>query len=109
VLCIGIYNVKTEAMWCGQGDANGAMSQFDKILRHYPTSPRAQFGKAQALILLAEQRRSNAILEQAIDECLKILALDDVKKELFIRAGMLCADRQSFRGVAFHQFLCLFI
>jgi len=82
---------------------NTAMTQFDSILRRYPRSPRAQFGKAQSLNALAEQRRSNTILEQAIDECLKVLVLDGVPKELFIKAGTFCADRQSFRGTV----LCL--
>jgi len=82
-----------------QGDVNTAMTQFDNALRHYPKSPRAQFGKAQALNALAERRQSNAILEQAIDECMKVLALDDVPRELFVKAGILCAARQSFRGI----------
>jgi len=77
------------------------MTQFDHVLSRYPRSPRAQFGKAQALNALAERRQSNAILEQAIGECMKVLALDDVPRELFIRAGTLCADRQSFRGTIF--------
>ena len=75
------------------------MSQFDDILSRYPRSPRAQFGKAQSLNALAERRQSNAILEQAIGECVKVLELDDVPKELFIKAGTFCADRQTFRGV----------
>jgi len=79
------------------------MTQFDGILRRYPRSPRAQFGRAQSLNALAERRQSNTVLEQAIDECLKVLVLDDVPKELFIKAGTLCADRQSFRGTV----LCL--
>jgi len=74
------------------------MTQFNSILNRYPRSPRAQFGKTQALNALAEQRQSNSILEQAISECLKVLTLDDVPKELYIKAGTLCADRQSFRG-----------
>jgi len=74
------------------------MSKFDGILGRFPVSPRAQFGKAQSLNALAERRQSNPILEQAIDECLKVLSLPDVPKELYIRAGILCSDRQSFRG-----------
>jgi len=77
------------------------MTQFDNVLRRYPGSPRAQFGKAQALSALAERRQSNAILEQTIDECMKVLALDDVPQELFVKAATLCADRQSFRGIIF--------
>jgi len=50
---------------------------------------------------MAERRQSNTILEQAINECLKVLALDDVPKELFITAGTLCAERQTFRGAVF--------
>jgi len=77
------------------------MTKYDDILGRYPSSPRAQFGKARALNSLAERRQSNAILEQAIGECMKVLELENVPKELFIRAGTLCADRQSFRGVVF--------
>jgi len=77
------------------------MTKYDDILGRYPRSPRAQFGKAQALNALANRRRSNAILEQAIGECVKVLELDNVPKELFIKAGTLCADRQSFRGAVF--------
>jgi len=75
------------------------MTQFDNILTRYPRSPRAQFGKARTLNALADKRRSNSILEQAIDECLKVLVLDDVPRELFTKAATLCADRQSFRGI----------
>jgi len=85
-------------LYC-QGNINTAMTQFDDILRRYPRSPRAQLGKALSLNALAERRQSNAVLEQAIDECLKVLELDDVPKELFIKVGTLCADRQSFRGI----------
>jgi len=93
--------VECYVILCYQGDVNTAMTQFDNVLSRYPRSPRAHFGKAQALSALAEKRQSNAILEQAIDECMKVLALDDVPKVLFIKAGTLCADRQSFRGTIF--------
>ena len=96
-----VMRVKCYVLLYYQGDINSAISQFDNILDLYPTSPRAQFGKAQALNALAERRQSNTVLEQAIGECLKVLALDDVPRQLFIKAGTLCADRQSFRGTVF--------
>ena len=84
-----------------QGDENSAVAKYETILSRYPKSPRAQFGRAQALNAVADRRQSNAVLEQAIDECMKVLALDAVPKQLFIKAGTLCADRQSFRGTTF--------
>jgi aspartate beta-hydroxylase len=44
----------------------GAIQKFDKILQSHPNSPRALWGKGLATDKLAERKRSNSLLEEAI-------------------------------------------
>lgn len=71
---------------------------YDAIISRHPQSPRACYGKASALNKMSEQKKSNAILEQAISEFLNVLSLPDVPKALAIKTAKTCAERQSFRG-----------
>lgn len=54
---------------------------------------------------MAEEKQSNALLEESINKYLKVLSLPDLPKALAILAGKACADRQSFRGILMRKFL----
>lgn len=81
-----------------KGKAQEASDLYDAVIAKYPNSPRAVFGKANALNKMAEEKQSNALLEESINKYLKVLSLPDLPKALAILAGKACADRQSFRG-----------
>lgn len=81
-----------------QGKITEASGLYDAIISRYPQSPRALYGKASVLNKMAEEKKSNAFLEQAISEFLNILSLPDVPKSLAIKTAKTCAERQSFRG-----------
>ncbi len=49
-----------------------ALKEFDALVQRYPASPRAQYGKAQALDALSEKKQSNEFLERAIAEYQKV-------------------------------------
>ncbi len=55
-----------------QKRADEALEKFEGILSRYPKSPRAQYGKAQALDVMSELKKSNAILEESITEYEKV-------------------------------------
>lgn len=85
---------------------------YDALIAKYPNSPRAVFGKANALNKMAEEKQSNGLLEESITMYLKVLSLPDLPKALAILAGKACAERQSFRGIdaeLFGSFICDFI
>ena len=71
---------------------------FEQLLSLHPQSPRATYGRALALDIEADLYRSNALLEQAITEYLRVLELPDVPKALMILSGRKCSTRQTFRG-----------
>lgn len=81
-----------------QGQFEDSLSSYDTILSRYPSSPRARSGRAASLDEMSQKRQSNALLEQSITEFIKVLDLPDVPRELMIKTGQRCADRQSFRG-----------
>ena len=97
-----------------------AKSKFEKLLKKHPSSPRGLYGRAFALDKLSEVKQSNELLERCIEEYNKVidLPLKKVPKELALKAGRRCADRQSFRGnvnmysklyaTPFHQFLLVY-
>ncbi len=70
---------------------------FEKILKKYPKSPRANFMKAEILEKMAAEQKSNDLLEQAITQYQSVLDLDG-PKDLLIKAGTTLADKQAFRG-----------
>ncbi|RZC37165.1 aspartyl/asparaginyl beta-hydroxylase, partial [Asbolus verrucosus] len=75
-----------------------AIKLFDALLQNYSFSPRSLYGKAQALDMLAEQKRSNDILQKAIAFYLKVLDLKDVPDILFKAAAERCINRMRFMG-----------
>lgn len=81
-----------------QRKPKAAMEKFSSILMKYPDSLPAQYGKAKSLDSLAELQRSNAILDQAIAEYLKILSFPKpVPDDLFLKVAERCIDRMRFK------------
>ncbi|KAL3290047.1 hypothetical protein HHI36_023418 [Cryptolaemus montrouzieri] len=71
---------------------------FEKILEKYPSSPRGFYGLAQSLDVLAEIKKSNELLEEAITNYLKVSELKNVPAALYKIALERCIDRMRFRG-----------
>lgn len=80
------------------------LDAFNKILTKYPNSPRANYMKADVLMKMADEQKSNQILEEGITIYQKVLDQKDVPNELLIQAGKKLAEKQLFRG----EFLWLF-
>ena len=74
------------------------MKRYNSILTRYPKSPRANHGKAETLNLMAEEQRSNPILEQAIDQFYKVHDLPEVPEALDLKNVRRLAERLTFRG-----------
>uniref|UniRef100_A0A182PNF1 Aspartyl/asparaginy/proline hydroxylase domain-containing protein n=1 Tax=Anopheles epiroticus TaxID=199890 RepID=A0A182PNF1_9DIPT len=76
-----------------------ALETFDRIILRKPNSIKALIGRARCLDALAEQRRSNTILTEAIAAYRKVfdqeLAVDDVT---FKTIAERCIDRMRFQG-----------
>lgn len=53
---------------CFQRHLDEALAAFDKLLKVYPRSPRAHYGKAKTLELIAAEKQSNAFLDASIRE-----------------------------------------
>ncbi|XP_040155516.1 uncharacterized protein LOC120895874 isoform X6 [Anopheles arabiensis] len=76
-----------------------ALAAFDRILLRTPNSIDALIGRARSLDALAEQRRSNAMLTEAIAAYRKV-----IEHELSVDDGTLktvaerCIDRMRFQG-----------
>uniref|UniRef100_A0A182K298 Aspartyl/asparaginy/proline hydroxylase domain-containing protein n=1 Tax=Anopheles christyi TaxID=43041 RepID=A0A182K298_9DIPT len=76
-----------------------ALAAFDRIILRKPNSIEALIGRAQSLDALAEKRRSNSILTEAITAYRKV-----IEQELAVDDGTLktiaerCIDRMRFQG-----------
>ncbi|OWF47307.1 aspartyl/asparaginyl beta-hydroxylase-like [Mizuhopecten yessoensis] len=81
-----------------EGDFEGALAKYEKVIEKYPNSPRANYGKGLVLDKMAEKRKSNAFLEQAIRSLDNLLNIPDVPDRLLLLAGRRLAERQQFRG-----------
>ncbi|XP_053383028.1 aspartyl/asparaginyl beta-hydroxylase-like [Mercenaria mercenaria] len=81
-----------------EGDVEGAIQKFDKILQKHPESPRALWGKGLATDKLAEQKRSNKLLEEAIKLLDSALRASDTPEQLLLQIATKLAHRQAFRG-----------
>ncbi|CAG9828778.1 unnamed protein product [Diabrotica balteata] len=81
-----------------KNNTSHALALFDKILQKSPSSPRALYGKALTLDLLADQRRSNEILEKALQLYITLLKTDSVPVALFLEASERCINRMRFLG-----------
>ncbi|XP_035910498.1 uncharacterized protein LOC118511474 isoform X2 [Anopheles stephensi] len=82
-----------------EGKPQEALAIFDRIILGKPKSIAALVGRARCLDALAEQRRSNAILTEAITAYRKVieqeLAVDDAT---FKAVAERCIDRMRFQG-----------
>lgn len=81
-------------------DPELASEHFEKILRRSKNrSPRALYGKARAMDILADKNRSNKFLEKAISTYEAVIDLgESVPVDLYLRAGYRCVERMQFRG-----------
>ena len=66
------------------GNYQEALERFNAILSTFPQSPRAQFGKGLTLSHMAQEKRSNKLMETAVDFFRQagmesLLSTDDVK------------------------------
>ncbi|XP_028405114.1 aspartyl/asparaginyl beta-hydroxylase-like [Dendronephthya gigantea] len=75
-----------------------AKRAFEKLVRDHPDSPRAMYGLARSLDELADVRRSNEILQEAIDSLGKVGKIKDCPVALKRLAVMRQAERASFLG-----------
>lgn len=75
-----------------------AKRAFEKLVREHPNSPRAMYGLARSLDDLADLRRSNQILQEAIDSLGKVGNVKDCPMALKRLAVMRQAERASFLG-----------
>lgn len=84
-----------------QGEVSRSLQKYDEILKDHASSPRALWGKGQALDKLSEQQRSNKLLEEAISVMDQALRLSKTPEALVLTIAERLADRQSFRGMSF--------
>ncbi|KAM8822062.1 LOW QUALITY PROTEIN: aspartyl/asparaginyl beta-hydroxylase-like [Synchiropus picturatus] len=81
-----------------KGHLQEALREFESLVRKYPQSPRARFGRAQAEDDLAERLRSNDLLLRAINSYREAADLPDVTSDLLRAALRRRAERQQFLG-----------
>ncbi|XP_035938363.1 aspartyl/asparaginyl beta-hydroxylase isoform X12 [Halichoerus grypus] len=81
-----------------RGKIEEALSAFQELVRKYPQSPRARYGKAQCEDDLAEKRRSNEVLRGAIQTYQEVASLPDVPTDLLKLTLKRRSDRQQFLG-----------
>ena len=80
------------------GDYNRALEKFNEILGRFRQSPRATFGKALALEHIAVKKKSNKLMDTAIDFYYdvafeSVLANDDLKLNALIRLASHAQNR----------------
>lgn len=78
-----------------------ALQSFNEIIKKFPQSPRALYGKAVTLSKMAEEKKSNKLMDTAID-FYKKAGLDSFIGEVDFRVAALVelADRAYERGKA---------
>lgn len=81
-----------------KGKVEEALHAFEELVRKYPQSPRARYGKAQCEDDLAEKRRSNEILRGAIETYQEVAGLPDAPVDLVKLSLKRRSDRQQFLG-----------
>ncbi|XP_049637574.1 aspartyl/asparaginyl beta-hydroxylase [Suncus etruscus] len=79
-----------------EGKVEEAVHAFEELVRKYPQSPRARYGKAQCEDDLAEKRRSNEILRGAIETYQEVAGLPDAPADLVKLSLKRRSDRQQF-------------
>uniref|UniRef100_A0A8C9UN39 Aspartyl/asparaginyl beta-hydroxylase n=1 Tax=Spermophilus dauricus TaxID=99837 RepID=A0A8C9UN39_SPEDA len=81
-----------------RGKIEEAVNAFEELVRKYPQSPRARYGKAQCEDGLAEKRRSNEVLRKAIETYQEVTSLPDVPTDLVKLSLKRRSERQQFLG-----------
>ncbi|XP_051053312.1 aspartyl/asparaginyl beta-hydroxylase isoform X2 [Phodopus roborovskii] len=81
-----------------RGKIEEAMNAFEELVRKYPQSPRARYGKAQCEDDLAEKRRSNEVLRRAIETYQEAASLPDAPTDLVRLSLKRRSERQQFLG-----------
>ncbi|XP_072427670.1 aspartyl/asparaginyl beta-hydroxylase isoform X12 [Chiloscyllium punctatum] len=81
-----------------KGKSEAALQAFNEILKSYPHSPRAKYGKAQSEDDLAEKLRSNEILQRAINTYGEVADMPNPPADLVKLAIKRQANRQQFLG-----------
>ncbi|XP_048385033.1 aspartyl/asparaginyl beta-hydroxylase isoform X4 [Stegostoma tigrinum] len=81
-----------------KGKSEAAFQAFNEILKSYPHSPRAKYGKAQSEDDLAEKMRSNEILQRAINTYGEVADMPNPPADLVKLAIKRQANRQQFLG-----------
>ncbi|XP_069931177.1 aspartyl/asparaginyl beta-hydroxylase isoform X15 [Oryctolagus cuniculus] len=81
-----------------RGKTEEAMKAFEELVRKYPQSPRARYGKAQCEDDLAEKRRSNEVLRGAIETYQEVANLPNVPTDLLKLTLKRRSERQQFLG-----------
>uniref|UniRef100_G3TB14 Aspartyl/asparaginyl beta-hydroxylase n=1 Tax=Loxodonta africana TaxID=9785 RepID=G3TB14_LOXAF len=81
-----------------RGKIEEAVNAFEELVRKYPHSPRARYGKAQSEDDLAEKRRSNEVLRGAIETYQQVASLPDVPADLVKLSLKRRSERQQFLG-----------
>ena len=89
---------ETEKLLKAKKSLEQAKSAFEKLVRNHPNSPRAMYGLARSLDDLADMRRSNQILQEAIDTFEKVGKVKDCPIALKRKAVLRQAERVSFLG-----------
>ncbi|XP_072897834.1 aspartyl/asparaginyl beta-hydroxylase isoform X3 [Hemitrygon akajei] len=81
-----------------KGKPEEALQAFNELLKTYPQSPRAKYGKAQSEDDLAEKMRSNEILQRAISTYGEVADMPNPTADLVKLALKRQANRQQFLG-----------
>lgn len=81
-----------------RGKIEEAVSAFEELVRKYPQSPRARYGKAQCEDDLAEKQRSNEVLRRAIETYQEAASLPDAPTDLVKLSLKQRSERQQFLG-----------
>ncbi|XP_005066793.1 aspartyl/asparaginyl beta-hydroxylase isoform X4 [Mesocricetus auratus] len=81
-----------------RGKIEEATRAFEELVRKYPQSPRARYGKAQCEDDLAEKRRSNEVLRRAIETYQEAASLPDATTDLVKLSLKRRSERQQFLG-----------
>ncbi|CAL8313052.1 unnamed protein product [Merluccius merluccius] len=81
-----------------KGKVDEALKAFEALVQQYPQSPRARYGKAQAEDDVAEKKRSNEMLQRAINTYREAAELPDATSDLIKTTMKRRAERQQFLG-----------
>ncbi|XP_072028345.1 aspartyl/asparaginyl beta-hydroxylase-like, partial [Amphiura filiformis] len=81
-----------------KGKPELAMRRFENLLISYPSSPRVRWGRARSLDALAEERRSNEILQTCIQAYTETADSPDCPRMLKKQALKKAANRLAFFG-----------